>query len=108
MSSIRAPVSVGARPRADSFFGSSGISASVEAASSQACGCMLNAMKNRSLALAVTLATANAVYHRAGAQAQIPRPMSSQAVNDRAVVMGILAARFSLQRGRCHERCRDV
>ena len=73
---------------------------SVEAASSQLRGCMLSVMKHRSLALAVALATAGVVTFIApAARAQMPRPMSSQAVNDRAVVMGILAAEFSLQQG---------
>ncbi|WP_162527369.1 tetratricopeptide repeat protein [Casimicrobium huifangae] len=57
-------------------------------------------MKYRHLAIPVALATAGAVTLFAPlAQAQMPRPMSSQAVNDRAVVMGILAAEFSLQQG---------
>ena len=62
---------------------------------------MLAAMKYRHLAIPVALATAGAVTLFAPlAQAQMPRPMSSQAVNDRAVVMGILAASF-VAAGRC-------
>ena len=97
------------RAAADSFyFGKFRHSVSVEAASSQACGCMLSAMKHRYLALAVALATASAVTFIAPlARAQMPRPMSSQAVNDRAVVMGIPRSRVFVA-GRCHERCRDV
>ncbi len=61
---------------------------------------MLNAMKYRHLTLAIALASTGAVTAFApSAQAQMPRPMSSQAINDRAVVMGILAAEFALQQG---------
>ena len=72
---------------------------SLEAASSQVCGCMLNAMKYRHLALPLRLPLRALLRClRPFAQAQMPRPMSSQAVNDRAVVMAS-AAEFSLQQG---------